>query len=426
MSYRIEEIGACTKKFLFHLDGIDLSEKIDASLKEMQKKSNLKGFRKGKAPLLLIQRVYGQQIEADVLYPFISDQFTEAIHKEGIQAIGAPRFINPKYDKDRAISFEATIEYLPEIKLNDLSHLSFTKGKTTVSDEDVKKVRDAELEKHTKMVESQDDVLAKGHTAVINFQGERENGERPKDMKGEEFLLEIGSGSFIPGFEDALVGMKAEEKKEVPLAFPSDYHAEDLRNAKVKFEVELLEIKEKKRPELTDELAQELDYESQEDMEIKIRKRLEYQKEKEGSEKLNKEILDKLIKENQFEIPQTLIDDQEKAIQGHLFETLKQQKLSEFETKRYFDKWAGDMREKAIFQIRSGLILKKLAHDYSTEVSEQDMSDRYDEMAKQSGLTRKEIEAHYKKEEDAIKNLRYTIQEEKTFQKIYEKVQIVS
>ena len=426
MSYTIEEVSGCSKKFLFNLDHIDLSPELDTALKEKQKSSSLKGFRKGKVPLSIIQQVYGPQAEAGALHRFIYHQFIQAVQKEGIQVIGVPRFANTKYEKGQTVSFEATIEYLPELKLNNLSHFSFTKDDITVIDDEVKKVLNSQLEDYAEMVEVEDAVLAKGHIAVINFQGERENGERPENMKGEEFLLEIGSNNFIPGFEDALVGMKAEEEREINLVFPSDYHAQDLQNAKVKFEVNLLEIKEKRIPELTDELAKGLDHHSKEDMERETRKRLEYQKERQACEKLHKQIIDKLVIENQFDIPLALIAEQEKAVQEDATAELKSRGQSKSQIKEYLDKWASDITQKAVFQVRSGLILNKLADDYSIEVLEQDIKAKYDEMAEQLKLTREQVREHYEKNDTVMKNFRYAIQEEKTFQKIYEKIQLSS
>jgi trigger factor len=184
-------------------------------------------------------------------------------------------------------------------------------------------------------------------------------------MKGSEFMLEIGSNQFIPGFEDAMIGMKKGEKKTIDLTFPADYHQEDLKNAKVKFHVEALEIKEKKTPELNDELAKEFGFDSALDMQEKTKVRQVTQKARESQEKLHQEILEKFIADNKFDVPQLLIEDQKKALMQDLSQNLKQQGFGEDMLKLYFEKWQDDLNQKAEFQVRSGLVLDTLAKKYN-------------------------------------------------------------
>ena len=424
MSYRVENSGDCTKRLLFNLENVDLSPQIDQALQEKQKSSNLKGFRKGKAPLSVIRQIYGQDVEAHALHSLISQQLMEALQKEEIRAVGMPKVADTKYDKDQALSFEAIVEYIPEVTIKDYTHFTFTQDDTAVSKDDAKAVMARQLDSKAQMVEVKDATLAKGHFAVINFQGTTEEGESPENMKGEEFVLEIGPGSFIPGFEDALVGMKAGDQKDVPLTFPDDYHQADLQKSKVTFAVELLEIKTQEIPVLTDALAKDLGYTSKDDMQAKIKSNLQYQRQRAAQEKLHQQILDQLIEENQFEVPQALIEDQEKSLRENLSGELQRKGFGESQAQDYFTKWASDLKEKAIFQVRSGLILNTLAQEHSIEVTDQDLDAKYDEMAQQSGLTREEIQQYYSQNEDIVKNLCYAIQEEKTFAQICKKIKI--
>ena len=159
--------------------------------------------------------------------------------------MGYPKFENMKYDGKNSVEFDALVEIFPEIEMKDFSNLEFKKEELSVSDDDVESLKKNYLESKAEMVEITDEntEITKGHFAVINFQGQKEDGERPENMKGEEHLLEVGSGQFIPGFEDGMMGMKKSEKREVNVTFPADYHAPDLQSAKVVLDVELLEIK---------------------------------------------------------------------------------------------------------------------------------------------------------------------------------------
>lgn len=421
MSYSVEEINGCTRKLSFNFTDIDLTKEIDSALKEKQKTANLKGFRKGKAPLGMIQQMYGPQVENDALYKFISNQFMEAVQSEGIRAVGVPQFENTKYESGKSVSFEATVEIFPEVAVKPIEGYTFEKNAVEVKDEDVQKTIQQYLEGKAEMKEVEGATVENGKFAVINFQGEKPDGERPENMKGEEFLLEIGSNTFIPGFEEGLVGMKAGDKKVLELTFPEDYHMEDLRNAKVKFDTELLEVKEKSYPELSDEMAKEFQFESVEDMKTKLNERLKIQNERMASEDLNKQILDKLIEENSFDVPTALVAQQEKAVKDELAQNLKQQGFDDSMLGEYFDKWKADITEKAVFQVRSGLILDKLATEFGIEVADSDLDVKYEEMSAQSGLPKDQIVSYYGGNEQLKQNLKYAIREEKTFEKITEK-----
>ncbi|RPJ74205.1 MAG: trigger factor, partial [Alphaproteobacteria bacterium] len=248
MTYTVKSVNGCTKKLEFNFATLDLSKEIKAAVVKKQSATNIKGFRKGKAPLAMVEQVYGPQIESDALNQFVQTQLFEAVTKEKLKTVGYPAFENVKYETGKSVSFEAVIEIFPEIKLADYSSYSFKKDKVEVTSDDLDKLIKNYLGSKAEMLEVTDAnaTLAKGQTAVFNFEGVKENGERPENMKGSEYLLEIGSGQFIPGFEDGMIGMKKGEKKNILLTFPADYHAVELQNAKVTFETELLEIKEKK------------------------------------------------------------------------------------------------------------------------------------------------------------------------------------
>ena len=266
--------------------------------------------------------------------------------------------------------------------------------------------------------------LAKGHFAVFNFEGVKEDGSRPENMKGSEYLLEIGSGQFIPGFEDGMMGLKKGDKKNILLTFPADYHATELQNAKVTFEVELLEIKEKKYPALTDEMAKEFGYESIADFNEKNKANLLAQKERQASEKLHQEILEKIVKENKFDVPATLVQNQEKYLQEDLAKNLKSQGFNEAMVAEYFTRWAADITTKANFQVRSGLVLDHLAQEFKIETSDADFNKKIEESAKTAGMDVETVKKYYSANSQIKNNLMYAIREEKTFEELKKKLKI--
>lgn len=425
MSYKIENVNGCTKKMSFVFDKLDLSQEIKTALVQKQKEANLKGFRKGKAPMAMVEKFYRPQVENEALNRFVQNKIFETIDSEKLRVVGYPSLDNVNYQEGKSVSFDALVEIFPSFELKDMSKLSFTQDKVEINAEDIEGIKRSYLSSKSEMLPVEGAVkLAKGHFAVMNFQGIKEDGERPENMKGEEFVLEIGSGQFIPGFEDGMMGMKKGESKTIELTFPESYHAEDLKNAKVKFEVELLEIKERKYPDFTDELAKEFGYESAAQFEEKNRVTLLAQKERQSKEKLHQEILEKLVAENSFDVPQTLVAQQENYLRNDLTKTLKQQGFNDQMVNEYFTRWASDLEQKALFQVRSGLILDKLGNEFKIEANESDLDNKIEETAKTSGLDVEQIKNYYTSDANIKKNLMYAIREEKTFQKLIEIVKV--
>jgi trigger factor len=420
MSYSIQNLNGCTKKFTFNYEQVDLTKQIQAALVDKQRNANLKGFRKGKAPLDMVKKLFGPQVENDALSRFVSEEFYAALKKENIRAVGYPSFANTKYEGGNNVAFEATVEIVPEFELKDFSNYTFKKDDDKVSAEDIENLKKQFLGAKAELAEVTEATakLQKGQSAVLNFEGERKDGTKPENMKANDYMLEIGSGQFIPGFEDGMMGMKKGETKVITLNFPADYHEADLQNEPVKFKVDLLEIKERKFPELTDELAKELGYESVADFNKKSTDRLTVQKKREVQAKLQQQILEKIIEDNKFDVPQALVEDQKQSVRQDLSRTLKQQGFNDEMIGMYFERWAADVNQKAEFQVRSGLILDKLAKKFNIESTESDLDVKVEEMAAQSGMKRDDLAHFYKSNANVKRNLMYAIREEKTFEKV--------
>jgi trigger factor len=426
MSYTIQDVNGCTKKFIFNFDKVDLSKEIKEAVLAKQQNSNLKGFRKGKAPIEMVQKLFGPQIENDALYRFISNEYLEAVKKENIRAVGYPQFGNTKYEAGKNVAFEATVEVIPDFELKDYKSYTFKKDAETVTDEDFETLKKNYLSSKAEVAEVKDanHKLAKGDFAVFNFEGEKADGSKPENMKAQDYMLEIGSGQFIPGFEDGMIGLKKGDKKDIKVNFPADYHEAELQNAPVTFHVEVLEIKQKNFPEFSDELAKQFGFESVADFTAKNKERMATQKKREVQTKLQQQILEKLIEENKFEVPNALIEDQKESVKQELSKTLKQQGFNDQMIGLYFERWNDDVTNKASFQVRSGLILDKLARKYNIEATEADLDVKIDEMVSQSGMKKDEIAKFYKSNENIKRNLMYAIREEKTFSALVKEMKV--
>lgn len=426
MTYKMETPKGCTRKLAFSFEKLDLKNEIEAALNRKQKNVSLKGFRQGKAPMHMVKQMYGHQVEGEALDQFIQKEFYEAVTKENLKVVGYPAFENMNYKAGESVSFDVTVEVFPEFELKDHKGLSFTKEKVEITDAEIEDIKKGYLNSRAQVVAVTDEktALKKGHTAVMNFQGTRANGEKPENMKGHEFLLEIGSGQFIPGFEDGMLGMKKGEKKVIDVKFPENYHMADLQNEGVKFDVELIEIKEKILPDFTDELCKEFGYESVADFQTKTKKQIEYRKERQVKEKLHQQVLEKLVELNSFEVPNTLIERQKEYLREDIKRSLMQQGFNEEMTKQYFDKWSEDLTTKATFQVRSGLILDKLARQYNVESTDADLEKKVKETSESMGLDQEQVRKYYNSSNEIKQNLMFAIREEKTFEKLLAEVKV--
>lgn len=427
MGYDVINVNDCTRKLVFHFDKMNLSTEIEQALEKKRSEVTIKGFRKGKAPLQMVKNIYLPEIKHDAINHFISNKFYDALKEADIRPIGNPEFSNVKLDKEDEIHFEVTVETFPDFELKDVSHLKFEKEKITVTEEEVVESRKRMLESKAQMVPVEGDnlVLDKGQFAVFNFQGELENGDKPENMKGEEYMLEIGSGQFIPGFEEGMIGLKVGEKKDVNVVFPETYHEASLQSKPVVFHVELLEIKEKKLPELTEEFLKELGFKSEEDLTEKVKGQIESQKTQMIKEKLKEDVLKKLSEEFEFSVPQYLLNEQKKSVEKNILGNLERQGLPQDKHAEYIEKWGKDLEEKALFQVRTGLIIEKFAEKYNVTVDEKDFEDKMKEMAEQSGMKVEDIMGYYGKNEQLKKNYMYTLREEKIFEKVLSEVKVV-
>ncbi len=426
MSYSIQNLNTCTKKIVFTFDKLDLSTEIKAAIVKKQKGVDVKGFRKGKAPLAMVAKMFGPQVEIDALNNFVQNKLYEAVSSEKLNVIGYPTFENMKYDKGKSVSFEAIFEVFPEIQLKSYSNLEFVQKKVDITAEDLKKVEENYLGNKVEVSEVTDKTvaLAKSHHAVIDFQGEMPDGSKPDNMKAEEFVLEIGSSQFIPGFEDGILGMKVGDEKILQLTFPKNYHMDSLRGVLVKFLVKLKEIKEKNLPLFTEEFAKEVGYDSVEDFKKKNREMLFKQKTRANEQDLHQQILEKLISENKYEVPQAMIAQQEKHLKEEVERTLKSQGFNEPMTKEYFEKWAKDLTTKAEFQVRSGLILDTLAREFKIDPTDNDFQAKLDEMAESSKMDKTKLTEYYTSNDSLKKNMMYALREEQTFAELKTKLKI--
>lgn len=257
-----------------------VNKALDQAFKKVVKQINVPGFRKGKVPRPIFEQRFGvEALYQDAIDILLPDAYGEAIDETDIKPVAQPEVSVTQIEKGKDFIFEATVTVEPEVKLGDYKGLEIEKQETELSDDELQEAIDHSLGHLAEMVVKEDGVVENGDTVNIDFSGSVD-GEEFEGGQAEGYDLEIGSGSFIPGFEEQLEGMKVDEEKDVVVTFPEEYHAEELAGKEATFKTKVNEIKFKEVPELTDEIANELDAEANTVDEYKenLRKRLAEQK----------------------------------------------------------------------------------------------------------------------------------------------------
>lgn len=372
----------------------EVNKALDKAFKKIVVKINEPGFRKGKMPRVLFEKKYGvEALYQDALEIIIPDAYSNAIDEAGIEPVDYPEIAGTEtFEKGKDFTFTATVTVKPEPKLGEYKGLEVTKLSTEVTDEEVEEKIQAQLARKAELEIKEDGAVEEGDTAVIDFEGFLGE-EAFEGGKGEDYALEIGSGSFIPGFEEQLVGVKAGESKDVVVTFPEEYHATELAGKEATFKVTVKEIKTKVLPELNDEFAKEIDpeVESVEALRAKIKEQTAEQKKAEAEGTLRDELVEKAAENAEMEIPQGMINTELDRMVQEFGQRLQMQGMN---LELYFQ-FSGQneqaLREQmtpdAENRVRVALTLEAIAKAENVQVTEEDITTELDAMAAQFGMT---------------------------------------
>ena len=377
------------------------AEKVDKALdqafKKVVKQINVPGFRKGKVPRPIFEQRFGvealYQDAVDILLP---EAYGEAIDETGINPVAQPEVNITQIEKGKDFIFEATVTVEPEVQLGDYKGLEIEKQDSELTDEELEESINHSLGHMAEMVVKEDGAVENGDTVNIDFSGSVD-GEEFEGGQAEGYDLEVGSGSFIPGFEEQLEGMKTGEEKDVVVTFPEEYHAEELAGKEATFKTKVNEIKYKDVPELNDEIANELDAEANSVDEYKenLRKRLAEQKATEAENTEKEEAIKKATDNATIDIPQAMIDTELDRMVQEFGQRIQQQGL---DLQTYFQISGQDesqlreqMKDDAEQRVKTNLTLTAIADAENIEVSDEDIDKELEKMSEQFNISVEDI-----------------------------------
>lgn len=360
---------------------------LDDAFKKVVKQVSIPGFRKGKVPRGLFEQRFGvEALYQDALDILLPVEYPKAVEEAGIEPVDRPEIDVEKIEKGESLIFTAKVTVKPEVKLGDYKGLGIEKDDTAVTDEDVQNELKALQERQAELVVKEEGAVENGDTVVLDFEG-FVDGEAFEGGKAENYSLEVGSGSFIPGFEEQLTGLKAGAEKDVEVTFPEEYHAEELAGKPAVFKVKIHEIKAKELPELNDEFAKDIDEEVETLAELteKTKKRLEEAKENEADAKLREELVLKASENAEADVPQAMIDTELDRMLKEFEQRLQMQGMN----LELYTQFSGQdenalkeqMKEDAAKRVKSNLTLEAIAQAENLEVTDEEVEAELTKMA---------------------------------------------
>ncbi|WP_341778447.1 trigger factor [Levilactobacillus sp. HBUAS70063] len=393
MAAKWEKKGSNQGELTFEIAPDMIKDGLDKAFKRTKKNLAVPGFRKGRVPRQIFDQMYGEEaLYQDALNIVLPDAYEQAIKDAGIEPVDQPQVDVESMDKGKAWVLKAVVTVKPDVKLGDYKGLSVTKQNTRVYQKDI----DAELEKQrqqqAELVLKEDEAAAKGDTVVIDFDG-YVDGKQFDGGKADNYSLELGSNSFIPGFEDQLVGHKAGENVDVKVTFPKDYQAEDLRDKEATFKVTIHEVKEKQLPELDDEFAKDVDEEvdSLEELQAKTKDNLKEQKTKAAHDAIEDEAISEAVDNAEIaDIPEAMLKDDINRQMDQYLANMQQQGI---EPKMYFQLTGtteDDLRKQftdgAEKRVKTNLVLEAVVAAEKIEPSEDEIAAEVKDLAGQYGM----------------------------------------
>ena len=427
MKVKVENVEnkANEVKIEFTVEAEKFNEAIQNVYKKNAKYFNIPGFRKGKAPFKMVEKAYGIQIfYEDAFNEIAGEVYSKGLEDNKIEAVSKPEIDIVQIESGKDLIFTAVVQTKPEVKLGKYKGIEIKKVEYNVSDEDVEHELSHIAEHNARLVAVEDRPVEKGDTTIIDFEGFTD-GKAFEGGKAENYELEIGSGRFIPGFEDQIIGMKIDEEKDINVKFPEDYPSKDLAGKDATFKIKLHEIKKKKLPEINDEFAKDAsEFDTLEEWKKSIKEKQEKENSSKAKFEMEEEAIAEACKNATVDIPSGMIEAQIDNMEQDIASRLSYQgmNLDQYlqmigKTKKEF---RDEYKEEAEKQVKTNLVLEAIMKEEKIEVTKEEIEAKIKEMAEMYG-----------QKEEAVKNnvqlTRYveeTLKTEKTIHYIVDNAKI--
>ena len=386
MSLQVEKLEKNMAKLTIEVSAEDLDKAMEKAYQKQKSRISLPGFRKGKAPRKMIESMYGKGVfMEDAVNSLVPQEYTKALGECDLEIVSQPEINVTQMEPGKALIFTADVAVKPEVTLGDYKGVEVPKSEIAVTDEEVDAEVKKEQDKNARTVAVEDRAAANGDITTINFEG-FVDGVAFEGGKGTDYALTLGSGTFIPGFEDQLVGANTGDHVEVKVTFPEEYQAKELAGKEAVFQCDVKKIETKEVPELDDEFAKDVsEFDTLAEYKEDVKKKLTEKKEKEARTAKENAAVDKAIENAQMDIPELMTKTECRQMMDDFSRRMQQQGLS---MEQYFqftgqsmDKMMEDMKPQALKRIQTRLVLEKVAEAENIQPSEEEITEEIQKMA---------------------------------------------
>ncbi|WP_337803335.1 trigger factor [Clostridium sp.] len=407
MSLQVEKLEKNMAKLTIEVPAEEFDAAIKNAYNKNKNKFSIPGFRKGKAPLAMLEKMYGAGIfYEDAANEVIDASYPKAAEESKEEIVSTPEIKVTQIEKGKAFIYEATVALKPEVTLGEYKGVEVKKAEAVVTDEDVENELTAARKKNGRLIDVEDGAIEDGDNTIIDFTGYIDD-KTFDGGAGTDYPLVIGSHSFIEGFEDQLIGKKKGETCDVNVTFPAEYHADELAGKPAKFVVTIKEVKRNELPELNDEFASEVsDFDTLDEYKADIRKKLQEKKEQDAKVENENNVIEKVVENAQMELPQPMVDTQAREMVENYARRLQSQGLNINDYMKYTgmtpEKLMVQMRPEAEKRIKTRLVLEKVVEVENVEVSDEKLDEQINEIAasyKLEGAKLKEMMGEREKEQ---------------------------
>lgn len=426
MSLQVEKLENNTAKLTIEVEASKFDKAIQKAYQKNKNKFNIPGFRKGKVPYAMVEKMYGAAVfYEDAANELISGAYAQAAEESGLEIVARPEINVTQIEKGKPFIFEAEVTTKPEVKLGKYKGIKVEKADVTVTDEEVAEELDKVKEQNARLVAADDKAVEDGDQTTIDFEG-FVDGVAFEGGKGEDYPLTIGSHSFIDTFEEQLIGKKVGEEVEVNVTFPENYQAKELAGKPAMFKVTIKEIKVKEYPELDDDFAQDVsEFDTLDEYKEDIKKNLTEKKEKEAEAEKESKVIEAIVNDAEMDIPEKMVEAQAEQMLEEFAQNIAMQGIS-FEQYLQFtgatvDQMKEQVKPQAQARVESSLVLEAVVKAENIEATEEEVEEEIKEMAgrynmeadKLKGLLTDSDKGNLKKDICARKAAKFVVDEAK-------------
>lgn len=420
MSLQVEKLEKNMAKLTIEVSAEELEKALQSAYQKQKSKISIPGFRKGKVPRQMIEKMYGAAIlYDDAVNELIPKAYSDAYDECELDIVSQPEINVVQIEKGKPFIFTAEVATKPEVTLGEYKGLKVDKISTRVTQKEVDAKIQEEAEKNARTITVEDRPVQDGDEVILDFEG-FVDGVAFEGGKGENYPLTIGSGAFIPGFEEQLVGAESGKEVEVNVTFPEDYQAEDLKGKAAVFKCTVHEIKAKELPEIDDEFAAEVsEFDTLEEYKADVKAKIKEQKETEGKTKKEDQAVEQAVANATMEIPEPMINTQTRQMADDFAQRMMQQGLT---MEQYFqftglteEKMLEDLRPQALKRIQTRLVLEAIAQAENIEISDEKLDEEIAKMAEAYNMEADKLKEYMGENEKKQMKEDIAVQEAVTF-----------